>query len=191
MANTHETLESLFIDTANAIRAKTGGTADIVADEFPQAIEAIPSGGAIQATGQFTILSITAPPTITHNLGTKKICGIIYPAEELVGTQGYQAFYAEFFNIADTLSTSSFSYDFSSYNTKPDNVGTVVFPNNEQRIGALHFTPWNTQSGWSTSTANGSTGIKYSECVFTENTFTINRNFQAGTYKYIIWSVEQ
>lgn len=53
MANTHETLESLFTDTANAIRAKTGGTADIVADEFPQAIALIPSGGNNRLTSDF------------------------------------------------------------------------------------------------------------------------------------------
>lgn len=45
MPNTHSTLTSLFDDIADAIRAKTGGTADIVADDFPSAIAAIPSGG--------------------------------------------------------------------------------------------------------------------------------------------------
>lgn len=38
MPNTHETLTSLFSDIADAIRAKTGGTADITADTFPTAI---------------------------------------------------------------------------------------------------------------------------------------------------------
>ncbi len=45
MSNTHSTLTSLFSDIADAIRAKTGGTADIVADDFPSAIDAIPTGG--------------------------------------------------------------------------------------------------------------------------------------------------
>lgn len=44
MPNTHETLTSLFSDIADAIRAKTGDTADIVADDFPDAIAEI-SGG--------------------------------------------------------------------------------------------------------------------------------------------------
>lgn len=41
MPNTHETLTSLFSDIADAIRAKTGGTADITADTFPTAIGGI------------------------------------------------------------------------------------------------------------------------------------------------------
>lgn len=38
MANTHTTLTSLFSDIADAIRAKTGGTGTIVADDFPDVI---------------------------------------------------------------------------------------------------------------------------------------------------------
>ena len=45
MPNTHETLTSLFSDIADAIRAKTGDSNDIIADDFPTAIVAIPSGG--------------------------------------------------------------------------------------------------------------------------------------------------
>lgn len=41
---THTTLSSLFTAIANAIRAKTGGTAQIVADNFPGAIEGIQTG---------------------------------------------------------------------------------------------------------------------------------------------------
>lgn len=41
MANTHETLTSLFTDTADAIRTKTGETEAIVADEFPDKIRSI------------------------------------------------------------------------------------------------------------------------------------------------------
>ena len=41
----HATLASLFTAIADAIRAKTGSQATIVADDFPTAIAAIPSGG--------------------------------------------------------------------------------------------------------------------------------------------------
>lgn len=41
MANSHETLTGLFTDIAGAIRAKTGGTGAIVADNFPTAIYSI------------------------------------------------------------------------------------------------------------------------------------------------------
>lgn len=44
MPNTHTTLTSLFSDIADAIREKTGGSADIVADSFPTAISSIPTG---------------------------------------------------------------------------------------------------------------------------------------------------
>lgn len=44
MANAHSTLASLFTDIAKAIRSKTGGTASIVADNFPEAIASISVG---------------------------------------------------------------------------------------------------------------------------------------------------
>lgn len=43
---THSTLTGLFNDIADAIRAKTGSSASIVADNFPSAIAAIPSGSS-------------------------------------------------------------------------------------------------------------------------------------------------
>lgn len=57
MAN-HTNLRSLFTAIASAIRAKTGGSADIVADNFPSAIAAIPTG---------TTPTGTKPITITEN----------------------------------------------------------------------------------------------------------------------------
>lgn len=44
MPNTHETLTSLFSDIANSIRAKTGESRELVADNFPAEIDAIPTG---------------------------------------------------------------------------------------------------------------------------------------------------
>lgn len=44
MANVHETLKGLFSAIADAIRAKTGGTEELVADNFPDAIAAIQTG---------------------------------------------------------------------------------------------------------------------------------------------------
>lgn len=44
MANAHSSLVSLFTDIANAIRAKTGGAGEIIADSFPAAIAGIQSG---------------------------------------------------------------------------------------------------------------------------------------------------
>lgn len=44
MPNEHTTLTALFTAIANAIRAKTGGSGQIVADTFPSAIAAIETG---------------------------------------------------------------------------------------------------------------------------------------------------
>ena len=38
MTNKHASLDALFTDIADAIREKTGDTATIVADDFPDAI---------------------------------------------------------------------------------------------------------------------------------------------------------
>lgn len=43
----HTSLASLFGDIADAIRAKTGSAASIVADNFPSAIAAISGGGTV------------------------------------------------------------------------------------------------------------------------------------------------
>ena len=51
MPNRHTTLTSLFTDIAGAIRSKTGDSAEIKADDFDTAIEAIPTGGG---GGEFT-----------------------------------------------------------------------------------------------------------------------------------------
>lgn len=50
----HTTLSSLFTDIANAIRAKDGSSATIVADNFPAKILAIPTGITPTGTVQIT-----------------------------------------------------------------------------------------------------------------------------------------
>lgn len=62
MDNKHSTLTSLFTDIANAIRVKTNSTSSIVADNFPDAIMAIPSGSSV-IVGEMT--QSTTKPTIT------------------------------------------------------------------------------------------------------------------------------
>ena len=47
MSDPHQTLESMFSDIADAIRAKTGGSSDLLADDFPEAIAAIPNEAEI------------------------------------------------------------------------------------------------------------------------------------------------
>ena len=52
MANKHATLKALFDAIAVAIRTKTGSTDKIIADNFPDAIEAIDVGGGIENVEQ-------------------------------------------------------------------------------------------------------------------------------------------
>lgn len=64
MANTHDTLTSLFTDIADAIRGKTKGTAKIVADNFPAEIAAIPEGLKM-AKGTYTTKTTSSDYGIT------------------------------------------------------------------------------------------------------------------------------
>lgn len=69
MPNTHTTLSSLFTDIANAIRNKTGGSAQIVADDFPTEIANIPSGGIDPSDATATAGDIVAPKTAYISTG--------------------------------------------------------------------------------------------------------------------------
>ncbi len=77
MPNTHNTLDELFNDIADAIRAKTGNSGTIVADNFPTAISNIPAGGAnITITYNDTAVStnyIKIPSNAIINTSTKTI----------------------------------------------------------------------------------------------------------------------
>lgn len=84
MPNTHETLTSLFSDIADAIRAKTGGTADITADTFPTAIGTISTG--------------TPLPTLT----TPAAAGDILSGKEAIDGQGSKL--TGRLNICDSIS---------------------------------------------------------------------------------------
>ena len=69
MPNRHTTLTSLFTDIAGAIRSKTGDSAEIKADDFDTAIEAIQTGGgggytAEQLLGVDPIDSLTYDGTV-------------------------------------------------------------------------------------------------------------------------------
>ena len=71
MAN-HTSLASLFTDIANAIRAKLGSSGRIVADNFPAAIQSIPTGSApvLQTiTKSYTPTETAQSDTITPGAG--------------------------------------------------------------------------------------------------------------------------
>lgn len=63
---THASLASLFSDIADAIRGKTGGSTQLVADDFPTAIAGIPVGLEYE-TGTYTTTSNVAQPSISFS----------------------------------------------------------------------------------------------------------------------------
>ena len=102
MPNTHDTLASLFGGIADAIRAKTGGSADIVADDFPSAISAIPTGGTPTLTdcdrqgaqyGQcyFSGGTTTERRSITPSSGTKYFVAVCEVLAENTNTLTHTA----------------------------------------------------------------------------------------------------
>lgn len=72
MSARHTTLASLFSDIADAIRAKTGGTATIAADNFDTAIASIPTdpSGSCTATDNDILSPKTAYAGGTLRIGT-------------------------------------------------------------------------------------------------------------------------
>lgn len=83
MANPVVVLDDTLYDIADAIRAKTGGSADMTPGQMPTEIASIPSGGGIGLSGFFNISKGDtgsfvgdggSSHTVTHNLGeTPKI----------------------------------------------------------------------------------------------------------------------
>lgn len=65
MPNTHSTLRGLFSDIADAIREKDGSSGTIVADTFPAAIRAIPTGGGGGAEPSLDDITVTTLGTAT------------------------------------------------------------------------------------------------------------------------------
>lgn len=74
MANTHKTLTSLFSDIADSIRSVTGGTDEIVADEFPSHINGL---GKPVPTQWSSAMDAVLAPTLsytTYPITVKAMC---------------------------------------------------------------------------------------------------------------------
>lgn len=71
MANTHTTLSSLFTDIADAIRSLKGTTASIVADDFPDEINAIPKKSSSDLTASGA--TVTAPAGYYASAASKSV----------------------------------------------------------------------------------------------------------------------
>lgn len=78
MANKYTTLSGLFTAIADAIRSKTSGSAQIVADDFPEAISDLVSGSDYR--GQNLISTIAQGTSYTQNGIEAKIRSDLSPA---------------------------------------------------------------------------------------------------------------
>lgn len=72
---THTTLVSLFNDIASAIRQKTGAQATIIADNFPQAIQNIPTGQARSSADLTTNDDTVIVPAGLYSVQASKAVG--------------------------------------------------------------------------------------------------------------------
>ena len=190
--------KSKWLNLLDSIRAKGGTSALMTADQAKAAVEAIPSGGggAQKATGSFTIASSSKvnTPTITHNLGTKKIAAIIYPVS-VAAVNGYHIFYCSYVNVPELIDSGNWSLDFRAYNSTkfPDIV--EVDPKNATdaqyiRDFSRQSSPWTTQNNWYDAN-NDWTFDKSVE--LTDNTFTPkinNARWSVGSYKWVVFSLE-
>lgn len=129
---THTTLRSLFSSIANAIRAKTGGRANIVADDFPTAIAAIPTG--IFPRG-------TKPITITENGVVTEDVTNYASAEIITDVVGYKIY------------NDGATHLYISVNEVTRSLGIQLCVNGTVNINWGDGTSTSSLSGTSTSTA--------------------------------------
>lgn len=121
MPNTHETLTELFTAIADAIRAKTGETGTIIADQFPEAIASIETGGGTEMEDAFVerTLSGAYENSRVTKVGdcafyyNSLITGVSFPAAVTVGSSAF-ALCTKLLNAdfpeATAIHSSAFSY---------------------------------------------------------------------------------
>lgn len=188
-----------LIAVANAIRTKGGTSSQL---EFPQDfVDAIgdiqTGGGSSVASGSFTITAEANDnaPTITHNLNTQKIAVLIYPTSAKITTgDGYRNWYAELITANQILNGNTWTFDWTSYNSKFSGDEVVTLPDGNLRIGVIHQSPWSTQSHWyDAGNPAFITGLDSIE--LTDNTVRVKgtsnrRRWCCGTYNWIVAKME-
>lgn len=172
----HTTLASLFTDIANAIRAKKGTTAQIVADNFPSEIASI-SGSSYTKLGE-TTLTVSTTSTSAASAGTLALGSSAFDAGKVLyvrvrDTAGKRAGY---FYGSDTY--------FFNYQKANSATSTLTYA-----ARAIHR--YSTSSQWATYTGATTTGYGvYGYSISSAGSLTIYRRYNSsysltidGTYK--------
>lgn len=117
------TLTTLFTNIANAIRAKTGDSAQIVAENFPAAIGNIPTGAQFLGVEQVTATETGI--TLPEKFANAKIIAVLLGAdntsvtgatETFVGGVWYEGISNTQVNCVDVTSAGKSSNNVISYN---------------------------------------------------------------------------
>ena len=182
------TLIDLTADTVTPDTLAEGITAHDATGALITGVMAAGGGGNVKvATGTFTMTSTSGTaPTITHNLGTKKIIALFWALsdEVFVPTAGYQAFAASYVN-APAFFGDSIQVDCTGYNSnKFSEVSTVKY--STLSLGAVGRSPWTSQNTFTAPNVNsGASG----NSKLTDDTFQFvcSSSFVKGyTYNYLI-----
>lgn len=130
MPNQHSTLTGLFTDIASAIREKDGSTSPIVADAFPSAIRAIPTGGGGGGDSLFGRKAVTGSVTFVSQTPSF-LAQVVIESEDLVAAMkdefpGVQSTITKFYTKDGSDSFCFWQFLNAAYMIDPDSVRTVT-----------------------------------------------------------------
>ena len=204
MPNNHETLTSLFSDIADAIRAKSGSSDSIIADNFPTAIseiETIVSDENLEDELNTqdnlieeitTMLNRKMPENLTEELNKQDILisQIALALEGKCAVSGSSILSGNF-TLAENSSTLTIPALAGRSNMIITYIGTFT-PNNNGYITSLKIVDDNIYCGiiYSSTYTNviSSNIVNYN---ITTGEFNVqpdhNESFMNGLYEYIIW----
>jgi hypothetical protein len=175
MANKHTTLSSLFKAIADAIRGKTGSTATLVADDFPNAISMIETGSdvsGVTATASDVlsgkIFVNSSGEEVTGNIATKTSSNLTASGATVTVPAGYYASNATKSVSTATQATPSISVSSSGLITASSTQSAGYVSS-----GTKSSTKQLTTASAKTITPNTSTQTAVSSGVYTTGAITV------------------
>ena len=165
MANKHATLTSLFTDIADSIRTKTGRTDNIIADEFPDAIDDIPEQEDLDAelTTQDSLISqiISALDGKSGGVSAPEMCtvSVVNNSDDAI------TLYPKYEGYSGSINVDRFES------------ASITVP----KQSAVWFTGWVPLGGRANPTTAGSVtvgscGYEGMAAIYSDGTITINNN---------------